>query len=305
MADETWISFSDLNKPYYTGLMTLFTITTNLISHPFTVISVRQQVDPLTLGEHHYRHNTMMLAVRDAVKKFGPSILLRGWKPMITIGVPSNVIYFSTIEASREAFQPAISSAIPSLSQEGVELLQSAMSSIISNFISLIPYNPAEVISSRLIVQKNECIGMTAMTKQIYREKGIKGFFKGFNASFALYMVSGAQWWFSYSLFRRLGLDTDFGKQNALVVESVAGCISGMSAVAVSYPIDTIKTRIMTNSESGHTPSFTSIFREVVRKDGYRALFRGLPASLYQAALGSTIFAACYELIKSASQNQD
>lgn len=298
--DDTWINFSDLNKVYFTTLLGMFSVFTSFISHPFTVIAVRQQVDSSMLGELKHRQQNMGHVVRSVVSKFGPVALFRGFLPMATLGPPSNVIYFSSIESSRESLQPLVLQVMPSLSSEGVELIQACFSSIVSNFISLIPYVPAEVVSSRIIVSPHK-IGMAEMCKNIYRSQGVRGFFKGFHASFGVCVTSGFQWWWTYALCRRVGLQTELGKSKPLFMEAVSGCVAGLSAVVVSYPIDTIKTRIMSSS-GGQIPTFRATFRQVVKKDGYRALFRGLPASLSQAALGSTIFATCYETIKTASQ---
>lgn len=299
--DETWIGFSDLNRMYFSTLLGMFSVFTSLISHPFTVISVRQQVDSSLLGDLHHQQS-MGTVVRGVVSRFGPIALFRGFLPMATLGPPSNVIYFSSIESSRETLQPIVLQIIPSLSPEGIEILQAGCSSVISNFISLIPYVPAEVVSSRIIVSPQK-VGMTEMCKNIYHAQGIKGFFKGFNSSFAVCVTSGFQWWWMYALCRRLGLQSDFGKTKPLLIEAVSGCFAGLSAVAVSYPIDTIKTRIMSSSH-GPIPTFRKTFQQVVKKDGYKALYRGLPASLSQAALGSTIFATCYETIKNESQRK-
>lgn len=219
---------------------------------------------------------------------------------MATMGAPSNVVYLTTMEASRETLQPLILSSKLKLSPEGVELIQAGLSSFLANFVSLIPYVPAEVVSSRVIVSPTK-VSMFGMCRIIYQEKGLRGFYKGFNASLALWVTSSSQWWWMYGVSRRIGMQTELGKSHPLAVEASCGCLAGMSAVAVSYPIDTIKTRIMA-SQAETIPSFRQVFTSLVRRDGFRALYRGLPASLSQAALGSTIFATCYESIKSTAQ---
>jgi hypothetical protein len=298
--DDTWIGFSEMNKVYYTALLGGFNICSGFISHPFTVISVRQQADPKVLGEGHRKD--MLSVLRHSFSTFGIRGVFRGFLPMAVLGTPSNILYFTAIESSREIFQPIIINTFPHLPKEAVELLQSSTTAVFANFISLIPYVPAEVMSARMIVHPTRT-SIFKIAKQIYQETGFRGFFKGFSSSFSVYFVSSATWWTSYSLSRRYGMHTEFGQANPLLIESGCGALSGLIAVSVSYPIDTIKTRIMSNPSS-KVLTFRSVFKDLIRREGPRALFRGLPASLYSAAIGSTIFAASYETIKSAASTQ-
>ena len=44
--------------------------------------------------------------------------------------------------------------------------------------------------------------------------------------------------------------------------------------------------------------SIYRVWEEIVKKEGGKALFRGIKASCYQSAISSTGFALVYELIK-------
>lgn len=338
VAEKEWIEFSDMNQSYYTFLLTSFSLTTSLISHPLTVIMVRQQAGASITGESHVGGG-ILSNIASTYRSLGMRGLFRGWLPLASMGMPSNVIYFNIVEITREYFQKVIRDAFPNVSDVAVDGMQSTCSSLIANFVSLIPYVPAELISSKLIVQKKLGMGMTAVSRSIYQERGVGGFFRGFSASFYVNCISGAQWWFAYSTCKRMGAHTEIGKEYPLAVDAISGLVSGLSAVLVSHPFDTIKTRIMTgygihsgNNNGGvssgpttiispqhpqqHTSvqlfpssgrgvqsasSYLQIFRHVLRNEGYRALYRGMPASLYQAAIGSTLFATSYEFIKTSS----
>jgi hypothetical protein len=297
-----WIRFSKLNKFYYTALLSSFSLTTSLIFHPLTVLTVRQQAGAAITGDV-YSQSSLPMNLSHTYRTLGVRGLFRGWLPIASMGMPSNVIYFNIIEITREKFQKSLRKTFPTWSSPVVDGVQAVGSSIIANFISLVPYVPAEVISSRLIVQKRDGLGMTGISRAIYAEQGSRGFFRGFTASFYVNFVSGAQWWFMYSTCKRLGSENEVGKQHPVFVDAVSGLCAGMSSVLVSHPLDTIKTRIMTNQQCSSKQAFWSVMKAVIQKEGFRALFRGLPPSLYQAALGSTLFATSYELIKTASSS--
>ena len=122
------------------------------------------------------------------------------------MGLPSNVLYIKLTESTREVFQNKLKSLFPKLSFVYVDGIQAAMTGLVSNAISLIPYVPADVISARLIVQGlfysmilfvhlymhetnlhinagRKDIGALNMARLIYKERGFQGFFRGYNVS--------------------------------------------------------------------------------------------------------------------------
>lgn len=333
---DDWIEFSDMNQTNYTLLLSTFSLATSFISHPLTVVAVRQQAGSAITGDVSAANRGLVNSLVWTYKTMGAKGLFRGWVPIATMGMPSNVVYFNIVEITRERFQKSLRHAFPNMSPVMVDGLQASASAVIANFISLIPYVPAELISSRLIVHKTPEVGMKAVSQMIFQEKGYTGFFRGFSASFYVNCIAGTQWWFAYSTCKRLGTQTELGKQHPFVVDAFAGLVAGLSSIFVSHPFDTVKTRIMTGggdlrlindtvnsgtssasllspshpqqhasaqllSMSSHRASFVQVFRHIVKSDGYKGLYRGLSASMYQAAIGSTLFATSYELIKSMS----
>lgn len=333
---DDWIEFSDMNQTQYTLLLSSFSLATSFISHPLTVVAVRLQAGSSIAGGLTSNQHGLMNNLLWTYKNMGVRGLFRGWLPIATMGMPSNVVYFNIVEITREKFQKSLRNAFPSMSPVMVDGVQATASALIANFISLIPYVPAELISSRLIVQRQAEIGMSAVSRSILSEKGYSGFFRGFSASFYVNCIAGTQWWFAYSTCKRLGAQSDIGKSHPFVVDAAAGLLAGLSSIFVSHPFDTVKTRIMTGGGDlsvvqsaadartasatllspshpqqhssaqlfpsvANRASFAQVFRHIVKTDGYRGLYRGLSASMYQAAIGSTLFATSYEVIKSLS----
>ncbi len=304
-ADDNWLKFSHLNKEHFTAQFSGFSLFSSFISHPLTVLSVRQQAGSVVTGDHFKKANVFN-TIKQSYQTIGLRGLFRGWIPMAVFGTPSNLIYISTIEFSREYFQTQYRIAFPNMSSFSIDLLQAISSSIIANVLSIVPYVPGEVLSSRLIVQGKEGVGSREMTRIIYREEGVKGFFKGFSSSLLVGIVLSTQWWWTYSTCKRYSASLSCYEENALLCDGVSGLAAGLSAAAVAHPFDTIKTRIMT--ADGNTTAykrFLPTLVETVRKEGVRRLFKGLSAGLYQAALGSSVFAFCYELIKKQSKHNN
>ncbi len=60
---------------------------------------------------------------------------------------------------------------------------------------------------------------------------------------------------------------------SAAAQDFVAGCVSGVTCVAVGYPFDTLKVRLQANST--YTGVF-DCFSHIVKKEGLLSLFKGM-----------------------------
>jgi len=73
------------------------------------------------------------------------------------------------------------------------------------------------------------------------------------------------------------------------VKEFVIGGLSGMSASAVTHPIDLIKVRMLLHGElQSNQRARLSIVWQVVQREGIRGLYSGLSAALVRQSLYST-----------------
>lgn len=295
---DYWVGYSDLDKTKYTTLVTSFSLVSSLITHPFTVLMTRQQVGVSS-------SSGITGSIRENISTIGLSGLYRGWLPMFVMGIPSQVAYLSIIESSREIFLVGTNKVlIPA--NIYTDFAQSLFSSILANTVSLIPYVPAEVLSTRLMIQGNSGIGIVNMSKQIYMENGLRGFFRGFNASLSFNVMFSAQWWWIYSSLRRECSAIEIFSRKPQLLDATTGLAAGLLTTCCMHPLDTLKTKIMASSVAKSTSmeassSIIDVFRHVVKTEGSRALWRGLRASLYQSVIASSGFSLSYEFIKRVS----
>jgi hypothetical protein len=301
--EGSWVNYSELDRGKYTSILTLFSLSSSLVLQPFSVVMTRQQAGPLLTGDK--QHNSLMSNMVYTYQKLGMKGLFRGWLPMALAGSPAQVLYLEITESSREYFQAVLRRAFPGVSNTVSDAMQASMSSVLANGASLIPYVPGEVLSSRMIVQGRSGLGMVDMSRAIWKESGILGFYRGFNASLMLGISYSTAWWWSYSTMRRDLSKLETFRHNPIAMDAVAGLVAGSLTTTVIHPLDTVKTIIMTGSSDAGKPaaSVYRTFANVVRYEGVRSLFRGLRASLLQTALSSTVFAVSYELIKRVSMS--
>ena len=291
---DSWVNYSEMDQSKFTGSLTLFSMASSFISHPLNLITTRQQSGRDKSSGH------ILQDIKKTAQTVGFRGLFRGWTPIALMGLPTNVIYLVITESSRESLQNKIKAFYPTISPLYLDSMQSFVSSIVANAVSLLPYVPADVISCRLITEPGkESIGAIRMTKTILAESGIKGLYKGFQVSLIFNSIFSFNWWLAYSQTRRFCVGYKSLVDQPLAVDIISGVSAGIAATSFLHPLDTIKTRIMT-SQGNHTHagSILHTFRSVVQNDGYLALYRGLPASMYQSILSSAGFALVYEIIK-------
>ncbi len=108
----------------------------------------------------------------------------------------------------------------------------------------MVPYLPADLLSSRLIIQGVNAVGTADMAKRILKESGPSGFYRGFSASLLLGVLSSTQWWATYSISRRqLERYTGLHDSHPRLFDMGTGVTTGFFTALCMHPIDTIRTR--------------------------------------------------------------
>ena len=295
--DSSWVSYSEMDKSTYSCLLTIVGVGGSLVTHPFSVITTRQQAGHSVTGDPHY--SSVISAIRGYESTLGWRGLFRGWTPVALMGVPSQLVYLTVTEASREMFQRSLKTAFPTMSSAGIDAFQATGTSVIANTISYIPYVPAEVISSKMMIQGRRGNSVMQTVRAILKENGLRGFYRGFKASLMYGIVLSAQWWWSYSVCRRELSKLSYLKSNHFFLDATSGLVAGITATFIAHPLDTLKTRIMTGVKS--RMPLLETFKSIVRTEGLHVLFRGLSANVYQAGLTSMGFSISYEAVKKFS----
>lgn len=79
----------------------------------------------------------------------------------------------------------------------------------------------------------------------------------------------------------------------------VAGGAAGMTACAVAYPLDLLRTRLAAQVSGAYYSGITSSLCTIVRDEGFVGLYRGLGATLLQVAPSLAINYCAYETLRS------
>lgn len=79
----------------------------------------------------------------------------------------------------------------------------------------------------------------------------------------------------------------------------VAGGVAGMTACAVAYPLDLLRTRLAAQVSGSYYSGIGSSLCTIVRDEGFIGLYRGLGATLLQVAPSLAINYCAYETLRS------
>uniref|UniRef100_A0A3P8QR75 Solute carrier family 25 member 20 n=1 Tax=Astatotilapia calliptera TaxID=8154 RepID=A0A3P8QR75_ASTCA len=152
---------------------------------------------------------------------------------------------------------------------------------------------PGERIKCLLQIQAStgevKYAGPMDCVKQLYRESGIRGVYKGTAltlmrafAAVCLYKIS--EHWDLYSCLR---------SHNELSIPSVlfAGGMAGICNWAVAIPPDVLKSRFQTAPEGKYPNGFRDVLRELIREEGVASLYKGFNAVMLRAFPAN---AACF-----------
>lgn len=191
---ENWIPYHSLDKAKFTMLLAGASGLGSLVSHPFYVLTTRQQAGTLVTGDKP--STSFSAGFRNAIQRIGWSGLFRGWIPMAAVSIPSNVVYLTVIEKTREQCSEIFTQRYPSAQPAVKDAAQAVYSGIVATFVYQIMFNPAEVLVSRMIIQNkhNRTCFQTTCGHIMAEDRRGKGFFRGYSSSFGTGLMTSIIW---------------------------------------------------------------------------------------------------------------
>ena len=163
---------------------------------------------------------------------------------------------------------------------------------------------PLDLLRTRFAAQGPDRVyaSLRAGVRDIWREEGTRGFFQGLGAGIAQIVPYTGLFFSAYETLRPLlaTLSLPFGSGDA-----TAGVLASVMAKTGVFPLDLIRKRLQvqgptrTRYAGGKIPVYGEgvwrTGRSVVRREGWRGLYRGLGVGLVKSAPASAITMWTYE----------
>ncbi|KAM7467090.1 hypothetical protein LguiB_014652 [Lonicera macranthoides] len=127
--------------------------------------------------------------------------------------------------------------------------------------------------------------GMFQATKDIFREEGLLGFWRG-NVPALLMVMPYTAIQFTvlhkFKTFMAGSSKTEDHVHLSPYLSYISGALAGCAATVGSYPFDLLRTILASQGEPKVYPSMRSAFLDIIRTRGYRGLYAGLSPTLVE-----------------------
>ncbi|XP_061694272.1 mitochondrial adenyl nucleotide antiporter SLC25A24-like isoform X2 [Syngnathoides biaculeatus] len=236
--------------------------------------------------------------------------LARGFKQMIVEGGVTSLWRGNGINVLKIAPETAIKFMAyeqfkKMLSSEGenIETHKRFLSGSLAGATAQTAIYPMEVLKTRLTLRKTgQYSGMFNCAKTILKKEGVKAFYKGYipnllgiipyaGIDLAVY-ESLKNAWLSYHT-------KDSANPGVLVLLG-CGTISSTCGQLASYPLALVRTRMQATASlnASDQPSMSSLLKNIVAKDGFFGLYRGILPNFMKVIPAVSISYVVYEYMK-------
>jgi len=250
---------------------------------------VRSSSAPAVVG-----YSRILATLSHIVIKEGAAGLFKGLGPTLLGVAPSRAIYFWAYSTSKAT----LNKRLPP-NTEIVHMMSAATAGLLSSCTT----NPLWVIKTRMQLERQRNgNSLVQVIKNIYKERGIRGFWRGVSASaygisetvmhFVIYEKLKGKW-----AEHQMQNNADNSKKTVIDFLAMMGCggISKSVATSLAYPHEVARTRLREAGEKYST--FWGTLSTVHREEGVRGLYRGLGTNLVRQIPNTAVMMATYELV--------
>lgn len=176
---------------------------------------------------------------------------------------------------------------------------------VVSGFLagateSLLAVTPFESIKTQLIDDRKRAVprmnGFLHGSALIFREQGVRGFFKGFVPTTARQAANSAVRFSSYTSLKQAAQSyVAPGEKLGTAATFAIGGVAGIITVYATQPIDTVKTRMQSLDAKGLYKNSVDCGMKILREEGFLTLWSGAVPRLGRLVFSGGIVFTMYE----------
>jgi len=212
-------------------------------------------------------------------------------------GLPCQLLYASAYNSTLTNLNklhdnnPKFQSVVP-------KILLPAVAGVAAEVTSIAVNVPSDVVTQRLQAGDAFKGGVRVVVRDIFRENGFVGFFRGTAVTLLSTLPGGMCWWVTYEAAKeKLATVMPSFEGPISPANATAGAIAGSTTAFLTNPVDVCKTRIQTDRLCYGSTTFFGVFTAAVRHEGLSVLSKGLAGRIFMAAPGSLIHSLSYETV--------
>eukprot|EP00049_Salpingoeca_infusionum_P021912 m.4839 g.4839 ORF g.4839 m.4839 type:complete len:301 (-) comp4658_c0_seq2:186-1088(-) len=265
-----------------------------LVGHPLDTVKVRMQ------GSTQYRSAWHCLS--SSVKTNGVRSLYNGMSsPLVMAGINNSVIF--SVNGQMKRFVGGMSGKSPGELGKIEQLAAAWMTAP----IYALTLTPTELVKSRLQFASERTSVIKAL-RDCVRQDGVLGLYRGYTATVGTRLVGLPFYFVTYDTTKKyirnsFETHTSFSETTISQLTSMtAGGLAGMAFWTGNFPVDTIRTRVMTSS----TPMSILLACKTIWQDGgVLAFYRGYSAAILRAFPANAVAFYGVEMTLKAFNQQD
>jgi len=227
----------------------------------------------------------------------GVSALWRGNLANVIRYFPTQALNFAFKDTYKKIFCP-----FDSKTQKGLFFVGNVLSGGAAGATSSLFVYPLDFARTRLAADigkgNREFTGLVDCISKIHKSDGLKGLYQGFGVSVIGIIIYRGFYFGSYDTAKQV-IFTLPGMNNIFVKFIVAQTITAGAGI-VSYPLDTVRRRMMMQSGRSDVLYASTIdcFRKITQKEGASAFFKGALSNTFRG-VGASLVLVLYDEIQS------
>lgn len=253
---------------------------------PIERVKIMFQVD--TMGKRD--RMTSVGVVRRIFREEGALSFWKGNGVNVLRIVPSSAARFYAYEHYKQLLGPHVSN----------DFVLRLYGGALAGVTAMVATYPLDLLRSQLSAHTGtESLGMATLIRRLYAKEGVRGFYRGMLTACLGIGPYVAINFSSYETLRAWS-DARHGAQGALGGVWM-GAIAGALSVALTYPTDVVKRRMMIQGLDGRPQRYTGIMhavRDIRASEGMRGYYRGFSACMFKVLPSNALQWATMELCR-------
>lgn len=231
-------------------------------------------------------------------------LLFRGAGANFVLSVPHGALNFAVLETVRIELSKIV--AKTKYSEEKIGPALDFMSSAISTVCCSVLSTPQMMITDNIMAGNYKNLG-EAVRGLAAEGKGLGGFYaRGWWPGLVGKIPSYAMTWTFFQQLKVAQLKMS-GRPATNVENSIMGCVASGTTVCIMIPMDTIKTRLVTQATAAGVVPYKGIVDcavRILREEGVKSFYLGLPPRLVSVVPLIGIQFSVYEAMKRVMQKR-
>ncbi|KAG0673065.1 hypothetical protein C6P42_003010 [Pichia californica] len=292
---------------------------TTLLAHPLDFLKLRLQLDTtsssqlqsvknvyndvikLSIISNNNNNNTQIISPIKFIKN-----IYRGISPNLIGSTSAWAFYFYFYRQYKNII---LNSSISGnyYDDKSLKSYHYLLSAFAAGWTTSILTNPIWVIKTRMISTNKSSNDPNAYKsfihgiKQIYKDEGFKGYYRGLIPSL-FNVAQGAVQLTLYDIIKRYLTIPNTTKKNNEHLSTLqyfyASSVSKMISTGIFYPLQVIRSRLQIINDSNKLQSISNVVINIYKREGVRAFYKGLMTNLLRVVPATCTTFIIYEKVK-------